>query len=1151
MKKHSVLNPPQLKTHDSRVHWENLHGCSSSLAISSLALQAKTNLILVIAPDIHTAKQFEMEIRFFTHDQTINCYYFPDWETLPYDHFSPHPDLVSERLLVLHHLLGIQTGIVITALPTLMYRLLPRQYLLAHALALSNGQSLDLQNFRQQLDHAGYHSVNQVFEHGEFAIRGSIMDVFPMGSQFPFRIELFGDQIESIRRFDPENQCSIEKIENIRLFPAREYPLTEQAINQFRQNWRAQFSGNPKESSVYENISNGLPASGGEYYLPLFFDDLNTFFDYLPPTTQIVFTKPLIQTAEKFWSEINIRYEQFRHDIRRPLCSPEQLFLAPNQLFAGMKAFPQIHCSSESVSDKSGYLNFLTQEPPNLSMEHKAKNPLEKLQLFLNEHSGKVLFCAETQGRREILLELFSEIELFPHPILAWNEFIKSNDSYSICVAPLDRGLWLQDPSLILICESQLLGEQVQQRRLRKSSRQDPALMIRNLTELQIGSPVVHIDHGVGRYLGLEQMLAGGQQGEYLKLEYAQGDKIYVPVTDLEKISRYTGDSENAPLQRLGTQQWQTIKRKTAEKVRDVAAELLDVYSRRQATPGHAFKSPDHNFLKFRSSFPFEETPDQTRAINEVIADMVSARSMDRLVCGDVGFGKTEVAMQAAFLAVQDGKQVAILVPTTLLAEQHLQSFRDRFADWPVQIAAFSRLQSGKDSKQATSRLAEGKIDIAIGTHKLLSGSIQFKDLGLLVIDEEHRFGVRQKEQIKNLRAHVDILTLTATPIPRTLNMALAGTRDLSIIATPPARRLSIKTFINEYENSIIREAVLREAMRGGQVYFLHNAVETIEAMAANLAAIIPEARIGIAHGQMQERQLEKMMSDFYHQKFNVLLCTTIIESGIDVPTANTILINQAHRFGLAQLHQLRGRVGRSHHQAYAYLLIPGEQKLNADAEKRLTALTQLEDLGAGFQLATHDLEIRGAGELLGEEQSGHIHAVGFAFYMELLESAVKALKSGEEPSLEPKSAKSLEINLHISAFIPENYLPDVGIRLTLYKRLSNCTTEQEIQELKAEMIDRFGLFPDSTQQLFAISQLKLLLMPLGINKVEVTEQFGYLHFNDKPNIDAQKIIHLIQKYPKLYQLQSNHIFRFKVNDPDPKQRINAVMQMIKILTST
>jgi transcription-repair coupling factor (superfamily II helicase) len=1146
-----VLNPPIPKTGDNRLHWGNLHGASASLAVSRLALCSRENLVLVVTPDIQTARRWERELRFFTTHEQLPCLYFPDWETLPYDHFSPHPDLVSERLSVLNHLLRIKRGLVISALPTLMYRLMPREYFQAHALSLACGDTLDFHDFRDQLTAAGYHSVNQVLEHGEFAIRGSIMDIFPMGSPHPFRLELFDEKIETIRQFDPDTQCSVEKVDKISLFPAREYPLFESAVQNFRQNWRSRFSGNPKESPIYANISESMPATGAEYYLPLFFPQLQSFFDYLPQHSQIVFTDPLPEVADKFWQEIHARYEQLRHDIQRPLCEPAEGFLSPVEVFAGMKSFLQIHCHADLLPEKAGHYNFATQNPPVLTIDHKSKQPLKALENFLKEQAGsRVLFCAETTGRREILLELLSTVDLKPYSFSGWHEFLNSPINYGICVAPLDLGLWLQDPSLALICEPQLFGEQVQQRRLRKSSRHDPALMIRNLTELKIGAPVVHVDHGVGRYWGLEQMSAGGQQGEYLKLEYAGGDKIYVPVTDLHKIIRYTGaDSEHAPLQKLGTKQWQNIKRKTAEQVRDVAAELLDVYSRRKASKGHAFKQPDHQFLQFRRAFPFEETPDQTKAIEEVIKDMTSPGCMDRLICGDVGFGKTEVAMQAAFLATQDGRQVAVLVPTTLLAEQHLHNFQDRFADWPVQIAGFSRMKTPKEQKENLARLASGKIDIAIGTHKLLSENVQFKDLGLLVIDEEHRFGVRQKERIKALRAHVDILTLTATPIPRTLNMALAGTRDLSIIATPPARRLSIKTFVYEYESGIIREAVLREAMRGGQLYFLHNEVETIESMAEKLQKIIPEARLGIAHGQMHERQLEKVMADFYHQRFNVLVCTTIIESGIDIPTANTILINRADRFGLAQLHQLRGRVGRSHHQAYAYLLISPGQKLTADAEKRLEAICQLEELGAGFQLATHDLEIRGAGELLGEDQSGHIHEVGFSFYMEMLESAVKALKHGEEPNLDQTSEQGPEINLHVSAFIPDSYLNDVNARLTLYKRLANCLNEGEIQELKAEIIDRFGPLPEATQQLFGIAQLKLHLKSLGIIKLEVSDQYGYIYFSEKPNVDPGKIIQLIQKQPKNYQLVSNSTLKFKVTHSEPAQKILMIMQIMNLIT--
>ena len=810
MKTYNPLQPPNLQKHDNRVHWGNLRGSSAGLAIHSLAMQAEQAVILVVTPNIFTAKRFENELNFFSKNNDIRCFSLPDWETLPYDHFSPHPDLVSERLLALNQLLHLNRGIIVAALPTIMHRFLPQDYLLSHSIALETDQTLDFLRLRERLNQAGYRAVNQVFEHGEFAIRGAIMDIFPMGSTFPYRIELFDEKIETIRRFDPDSQCSIEKITQIRLFPAREYPLAETGINQFRQNWRALFPGNPKESPLYNSISEGMAAAGAEYYLPLFFPQLNTFFDYLPKQAIVINTEPLPALAEKFWEEVNHRYEQLRHDIRRPLCAPTSLFLAPNEFFSAMKTFPQIQLQAAIQPEKMGCYNFATTEPPLLTVDHKAAQPLNALQTFIQQqNSQRILFCAETPGRREILIELFSDIDLHPETVSSWQEFLNAPMKTGICVSPLDQGFCLQNPPLALICESQLFGEQVLQRRLRKSPI-DSSNLIRNLTELQIGAPVVHLEHGVGRYLGLEQIQAGDQVGEYLKLEYADGDKIYVPVTSLHLISRYTGaDAEHAPLQKLGTKQWQTIKRKTAEKVRDVAAELLDIYSRRQASPGYQFKNPDHHFLQFRRAFPFEETPDQTKAIDAVIADMNSSRSMDRLVCGDVGFGKTEVAMQAAFLAVQSGKQVAILVPTTLLAEQHLHSFQDRFADWPIQIAAFSRMQNPKDQKLAIERLAAGKIDIAIGTHKLLSPQIVFKDLGLLIIDEEHRFGVRQKERIKALRAHVDILTLTATPIPRTLNMALAGTRDLSIIATPPARRLAIKTFVYEHESTIIREAVM------------------------------------------------------------------------------------------------------------------------------------------------------------------------------------------------------------------------------------------------------------------------------------------------------------------------------------------------------
>ncbi len=1142
----SPFHPNLPKQHDNELHFASLPAASASLAISALASD-HDRPILLLTEDVRSANRFIRELEFFRQDKTLPIYHFPDWETLPYDYFSPHQDLISERLSTLYRLPKLKRGIIIAALPTVMHRLLPQYYLESNAFVLSVGEKLDLTNTREQLITAGYSAVHQVMEHGEFALRGAIMDIYPMGSKLPYRIELFDDVVESIRSFNPENQLSIEKIQHIDLLPAREYPLTEMGTTHFRQAWRQQFSGNPKEAPIYQNISQATPTAGVEYYLPLFYEKLNTFFDYLPENTQLVLSGNTSETGNAFWQEINERYEQLRYDVTRPICQPNDVFLTIEQFYSQIKPFNRIKLHQDTLKEKQGHINFSAKVAPSLTIHAKSKKPFQALEAFINDYSGRVLFCAESSGRKEILLEQLNEIKIRPKFYPAWSDFLSDQERIGITVARLDQGLLLDDPKIILISEPQLFGDQVMQRRLREKTKIDPDQMFRNLTELSISAPVVHIEHGVGRYLGLETISTNNIEAEYLTLEYAGGDKIYVPVSSLNLISRYTGiNSEQIPLQKLGSQKWAQAKKKTTDQIRDVAAELLDIYSRRLATPGYAFPAPGQPQQQFRRAFAFEETPDQTLAIDDVLADMIKPNSMDRLICGDVGFGKTEVAMQATFLAISAGKQVAILVPTTLLASQHLQTFQDRFANWPIHIAAISRLRSQSEQKAIIKKLKEGKIDIIIGTHKLLQSDIKFKDLGLLIVDEEHRFGVRQKEKIKSLRAHVDILTLTATPIPRTLNMALAKTRDLSIIATPPARRLSIKTFIHEYNPALIREAIMREAMRGGQVYFLHNEVATIEATAEKLLTMIPEARIAIAHGQMGERQLESIMSDFYHQKYNVLVCTTIIESGIDIPTANTIIINQANRFGLAQLHQIRGRVGRSHHQAYAYLLIPDKKALTADAKKRLQTIAELEELGAGFNLATHDLEIRGAGELLGDEQSGHIQAVGFSLYMELLEEAVIALKSGREPTFEPALQSGPEIDLKISALIPEAYVPDVHTRLSLYKRLSYCKKQSEIQNLKAELIDRFGLLPKVTQNLFNITTLKLQAAVLGIKKITTTTEYGYLHFNEKPNINPETIIRLIQKEPRRYQLQGADKIKFTFNSDHSKERIKEIEALLK-----
>jgi transcription-repair coupling factor (superfamily II helicase) len=1145
---YTPLHPPMPSPKDHQLEWGGLLGSSQSLSVCALAQNSESPVIL-IADDVQSAQKMAREIEFFKAPD-LPLILFEDRETLPYDVFSPYADLISERLLALYRLKNLKKGIVITALPTILHRLLPHEFLFTNTFALHVNDTFDREAFRHNLVNAGYRAVDQVMEHGEFAVRGAIIDVFPMGNPTPYRIELFDDQIETLRCFDPETQRSLEKIQSIQLLPAREYPLTENAISLFRQNWRETFSGNPMDASIYANISEGKPAPGVEYYLPFFFEKTETFFDYMNEKSQLVFSNTIATHATVFWNEVQTRYEQLRYDIRRPLCEPQTLFLKPDEFFALAKPFLHIRMKSEKLAEKEGHSNFKSEPLPDLTVNAKAKEPYGPLAHFIRNSQARILFCAESAGRKENLLEIFYQHQIRPKLFSSWIEFLNSSEHFGITISGIERGLWI-DSEIALVTETQLFGERVLQRRTKSRRELDPDLLIKNLTELNIGSPVVHVDHGIGRYLGLQTIKTGDIEGEYLTLEYAAGDKIYVPVSDLHRISRYTGaDSEHAPISRLGSKSWQKTKEKVAEKLRDVAAELLDIYSKREASSGFSYAAPSEDFIKFRAAFPFEETKDQTDAINAVISDMLGSKPMDRLVCGDVGFGKTEVAMQAAFLAVQNHKQVAILVPTTLLATQHAQNFSDRFADWPIKIDYVSRMKNPKETDEILKALGNGKIDIIIGTHKLLSESIRFKDLGLLIVDEEHRFGVRHKDRIKALRANVDILTLTATPIPRTLNMAMTGVRDLSLITTPPARRLAIKTFVHEFDYSLIREAMVREIMRGGQVYFLHNEVSTIEATAEKLQALIPQTRIITAHGQMPERQLERVMSDFYHQKYNVLMCTTIIESGIDIPSANTIIINRADKFGLAQLHQLRGRVGRSHHQAYAYLLTPPPNALTKDAEKRLDAIAQLEDLGAGFYLATHDLEIRGAGEILGEEQSGQMQSIGFNLYMDMLQAAIEALKKGESLDKLTKPKPSTEIDLRISAMIPEDFIHDVNIRLTFYKRLADCRNEDEISELKSEIIDRFGLLPASAENLLSITKMKLISEKLGIRKIDVGTQYGRLHFNEKPNVDPSKIIHLIQQKSKQYQLADASTLRFTINHENPSEKIKTVFDTLSILSA-
>jgi len=1141
----SVLRLPTLPAAAGKQHWGNLQGATLSLAIAEAASAAR-NFTLLLTADSQSAERLEQELAFFA--PSLPVLQFPDWETLPYDLFSPHQDIISQRIASLYRLPELSHGVLVVPITTALHRLAPTSFLLGSSLVLDVGQRLDVEQMRLRLEAAGYRCVETVYEHGEFAVRGALIDLFPMGSDLPYRIDLFDDEIETLRTFDPETQRSIDKVESVRLLPAREFPLQKEAVTGFRARFRERFDVDFRRCPIYQDLSSGITPAGIEYYLPLFFDETATLFDYLPERTQVFSLPGIEQAAEQFWSDVRNRYEDRRYDPERPLLPPTELFLPVEDCFARLKGWPRVIVSQQDIEPGVGRTRFDTRPLPDLAVQAKTAEPMAALRRFIEEYPGRVLFSAESAGRREVLLEMLARLKLKPAEVEGWPTFVAGSERLGITVAPLDEGLFVDD--LALIAESQLFGQRVLQRRRREKARDGAAdNVIKNLTELHEGAPVVHIDHGVGRYLGLITLEIEDQSAEFLALEYADQAKLYVPVANLHLIARYTGsDDALAPLHRLGSEQWQKAKRKAAEQVRDVAAELLDIYARRAAREGFAFTDPAADYETFSAGFPFEETPDQQTAIDAVRADMLAPKPMDRLICGDVGFGKTEVAMRAAFIAVHSGRQVAVLVPTTLLAQQHYNSFRDRFADWPVKVEVMSRFKSAKEVEGAIQQLAEGNVDIVIGTHKLLQDDVRFKNLGLVIIDEEHRFGVRQKEQLKSLRSQVDILTLTATPIPRTLNMAVAGMRDLSIIATPPARRLSVRTFVMEQQNAVIKEALLRELLRGGQVYYLHNEVKTIEKCARDLAELVPEARIGIGHGQMRERELEQVMSDFYHKRFNVLVASTIIETGIDVPSANTIIIERADKFGLAQLHQLRGRVGRSHHQAYAYLLTPPRKQMTEDAQKRLEAIAGAQDLGAGFVIATHDLEIRGAGELLGEGQSGQIQAVGFSLYMEMLERAVKAIRKGEQPNLEQPLGTGIDINLRVPALIPEDYLPDVHARLILYKRIASAPSEEELKELQVEMIDRFGLLPEPTKHLIRLTLLKLQAEELGIAKIDAGPQGGRIEFAAHTSVDPMVLIKLIQSQPKRYKFEGATVLKFQVPMERPEDRFNTLEALLERL---
>ena len=1103
-----------------------LLGAAESEAVSELA--KTTPLILVITATTAAAHNLASELPFFLSEHR-EILLVPDWETLPYDNFSPHEDIVSDRLRALSRLPTLETGIVIASITTLMHRLAPRHFIDAGVLSLKTGDTLHAEQFVRNLTRNGYRSVDTVYEHGEFATRGSLLDVFPMGSDEPLRIDLFDGEIESLRSFDPETQRTAQRLDSIDLLPAREFPLHSDAIERFKIDWYRSFDGDPERCSVFNEVSQGRAPQGAEYYLPLFFDECHSMFDYLPQSTPVVMVGNNFSSANRFWDEVNRRFEEYGVDPRRPLVEPRRGFIPVEELYGAIGK----HCVLEFRDSNDVPLHFTldTYTPEPFASEDDFRNVsgVGKLSLLLKAHESTVLLSVESAGRREIMLESLAKEGLEAQPVESWGDFLASGAPLGITVTDITRPLFTSPAEPALISEDQLFGQRVAQKRRRKTSEEtDTQAIIRDLTELRAGLPVVHLEHGVGRYIGLEKLTIEGHDAEFLLLEYANTDKLYVPVGSLHLISRYAGgDQDTAPLHRLGTEQWTKARKRASERASDVAAQLLEVYAKREARKGYAHTLDEQAWELFCSSFTFEETPDQAAAIEAVRQDMCAEKVMDRLVCGDVGFGKTEVAMRAAFIAAQNHKQVAVLVPTTLLAQQHYNNFNDRFAGWPITVEVVSRFKTAKDILAVSQRLQAGEIDILVGTHKLLQTDFGFKDLGLLIIDEEHRFGVKQKEAIKALRAEVDILTMTATPIPRTLNMALGGLRDLSVIATPPAKRLSIKTFIREHNIGLVKEAILRETLRGGQVYYLHNEVKTIEETARKLSELAPDVSFGVAHGQLREQELERVMTDFYHQRHNVLVCSTIIETGIDVPNANTIIIDRADKFGLAQLHQLRGRVGRSHHQAYAYLLTPPRSVLTSDAEKRLEAIESAGALGAGFMLASHDLEIRGAGELLGDEQSGQIEQVGFSLYLEMLNRAVESLRKGEIPDVDAPLETGTEIKMHLPALIPDDYLPNISTRLVLYKRIAQAQGTEALKDIQVEMIDRFGLLPEATKQLFIQAEIRLRAQALGISEVDVGDAGGSVTFESTTPVPVNALIGLLQSNPKEFKLAGSDTLRF------------------------
>jgi transcription-repair coupling factor (superfamily II helicase) len=1135
-------------------------GSADALLLARFAESRSPHMTVILTAEPADTQRLEAELPFFAPNLRVAV--FPDWETLPYDTFSPHQDLISERLATLRRIQQSEVDVVLMPASTALVRLAPPSFLAAYTFHFKQKQKLNEAALKAQLVLAGYTNVTQVVSPGEYAVRGGLIDLFPMGSVVPYRVDLFSDEIDSIRTFDPDTQRSLFPVPEVRLLPGREFPMDEDARTGFRARWREAIEGDPSKARLYKDIGSGIATAGIEYYLPLFFDSVGTVFDYLNKTTELVLHGDIDAALQRFWTDTRERHRFLQHDRERPILPPEALFLKPEEFFGLCNQHAQLAVRGAEPGDAKPWAHAL----PDLSIERGTPEPLQRLKTQLGTTPHRVLIVAETEGRRESLLELLRENKIEPPSVASLAAFQANTEHVAIAVAPMAQGFfwWETDEKIAIqfVTETELFATSPTARRRRKQEQvSDVNALIKDLSELKVGDPVVHVNHGIGRYVGLMSIdlgaAAGAETGqgqeedgasEFLHLQYADQATLYVPVAHLHLIARYTGVSaEEAPLHRLGSGQWEKAKRRAAEQVRDTAAELLNLYARRAAREGYAFRFEPHDYEAFAASFGFEETPDQQAAIHAVIQDMVSPQPMDRLVCGDVGFGKTEVALRAAFVAVTGGKQVAILAPTTLLAEQHFQNISDRFGKWPVKVAELSRFRSPKEIKLALEGIADGTIDIVVGTHKLISPTVQFKRLGLLVIDEEHRFGVRHKEAMKALRAEVDVLTLTATPIPRTLGMALEGLRDLSVIATAPQRRLAIKTFVRSESSGVIREAVLRELKRGGQVYFLHNEVSTILARRDKLAELLPEARIAVAHGQMPERELERVMRDFVAQRYNLLLCSTIIETGIDVPTANTIVMSRADKFGLAQLHQLRGRVGRSHHQAYAYLMVPDLEGLTKAAMQRLDAIQSMEELGSGFYLAMHDLEIRGAGEVLGDNQSGNMMEIGFQLYNEMLSEAVRSLKVGVEPDLLSPLSVTTEINLHAPALLPNSYCGDVHTRLSLYKRLATASTSEQIDTLLEEMTDRFGKLPQQGLTLFDVHRLRVLAKPYGVTKIDAAPKLMVISFRPNPPIEAIRIIELVQKNRHI-KLAGNDKLRIERDTPEPKDRAHAIRDVLRAL---